>query len=64
MRLPYLRVPRAIDPRRHHDVQVWADAERENNHRHAPLGWRERAIYSALGIAVLLVAAAAFVRLT
>jgi hypothetical protein len=60
MNLPHFRMPRAIDPRRHHEVRAWADAERHASQHTHPLGTRERIIYGVLffALAAILIAAA------
>lgn len=65
MNLPgfHFRMPRAVDPRRHHEVRKWADADREAA-RHSP-GMRtgERVVYGAIGVTLAVVLIAALVRL-
>lgn len=57
------RMPRSIDPRRHHDLVEWATADREARRHVSRLGWRERAVYVVLAAGLLLVVLAALARL-
>jgi hypothetical protein len=56
-------MPRGFDPRRHHEVRQWADAERHAGRHAEPLRLRERLVYAVIVIAVLAVMLAVVIRL-